>query len=171
MEQWLPVVGYEGYYEVSNEGRVRRLHSPTNKAKSGFLAPGRAPNGYLRVVLSRHNHQKNASVHRLVVEAFIGPFEHREQTNHRDGNKGNNRLGNLEKVSGSENMRHATKMGLNTASPPHLQGSRHHQAKLSEEIVKVIRISTESNRALARHYGVDRRTISFIRQRKTWSHI
>ncbi len=177
MEEWRPALGYEGIYAVSNQGRVRRLHSPTNRSKNdGILSPGLARNGYLRVVLCREGVRRNFSVHRLVLEAFKRPFRSGEVTNHIDGVKRNNGLGNLEQVMQKENDTKARRLGLTKPGcPPHPQGSSHSQAKLCDDKVQHIRaLAQETNLThgeLGQRFGVCRTTISLIVARRTWRHI
>src|SRR3990170_1584133 len=172
MEEWRPAVGYEGLYEVSDQGRVRRLHSPTNRSKNdGVLSPGLAANGYLRVVLCRQNERRNFSVHRLVVEAFKRPFGPGEVTNHIDGDKTNNRPMNLEQVTQKVNDAEARRLGLTTrGKPPILQGSAHHQAQLTDESVREIRAlaGRVMQKDLALRFRVSLCTIQSVVQRRTW---
>lgn len=114
MSRWLPVVGYEGIYEVSDSGEVRSIDrtilSPTGKDR--FL-PGKVIGanidnaGYLRTRLSRDNKMKNFSVHRLVAMAFIPPIDGKTCVNHKDSNKLNNHADNLEWCTHQENTHHA----------------------------------------------------------------
>lgn len=172
MESWLSVVGYEGRYEVSDQGRVRQIRYAGKKGpkpKDGILAPGRAPNGYLRVVLCVGKQRQNASVHRLVLEAFDGPFLEGEQGNHRNGDKSDNRLLNLERVSQRENALHAFRIGLNRSVPGYRWGWGH--PKLTADQVLEIRASSDSIKRLAERYGVRSASIWKILKRKTWKHI
>lgn len=88
-EEWRDVVGYEGYYQVSSEGRVR------NAIYGNILNPWKKNNGYLDVVLVGYG-RKHKMVHRLVAEAFIPNPNNEPQINHKDENKTNNRVENLE---------------------------------------------------------------------------
>ena len=97
-EQWKDIPAYEGLYQVSDHGRVLGQ-------KGHALRPGRDRLGYRTVVLSRQSHKKTFRVHRLVTAAFIG-LDARE-VNHKDGDRGNNRLDNLEYVSHSDNCIHS----------------------------------------------------------------
>ena len=90
-EVWKSVVGYEGYYEVSNLGRVRRV---TNK--NNLLVPNTLPYGYLQVCLSVNAVRKQHRIHRLVAEAFLPNPNNLPIVNHKDWNPSNNRVDNLE---------------------------------------------------------------------------
>jgi hypothetical protein len=135
-EEWRPVVGFEGWYEASNHGRVKRIrpysgHNANRPLRNGgMLSPTLAEHGYLVVNLYTGS---NASVqqkyvHDLVADAFIGPKPEGLTVNHKDTNKGNNRPGNLEHISRGDNVRHANMMGLNPnalLSQEQVQEARH----------------------------------------------
>lgn len=111
---WLPVVGHEGYYEVSNLGDVRsvRYNHKGEVIYSRLLKPAVKAKGYLAVVLSKQNHTTNHLVHRLVASAFLSNPNHLPEVNHIDGNKSNNVVNNLEWCSSSDNLYHAYQIGL-----------------------------------------------------------
>lgn len=92
-EQWLPVVGYEGYYEVSSEGRVRSLAKGRNRRTGKILKPSSDADGYQVLNLSRDGKQKQHKLHRLVATAFYGPSD--LFALHSDDNPANNRASNL----------------------------------------------------------------------------
>lgn len=100
-ERWLPVVGYEGLYEVSSLGRVRSLDRVTEgkcrKRVAGVILSQAvtAGTGYLGVGLWRGGRQERWNVHRLVSEAFLGPRPEGMDTCHYDGDKSNNSASNL----------------------------------------------------------------------------
>ena len=115
-EIWKDIKGFEGRYEVSNFGRVRGLLSANN----GRTLLNRTPHilrtgdnrGYCRVVLIDDNGKRHScSVHRLVAYAFIGNCTDL-QINHKDGNKKNNHVHNLEICDQSYNTIHAFRLGL-----------------------------------------------------------
>lgn len=95
-----PVVGYEGLYEVSDEGDV---YSATMNLR-GPMSRVENEKGYLRVILRKSGVAKNLRVHRLVAMAFIENPNNLPQVNHIDGNKKNNRVENLEWSDGKENI-------------------------------------------------------------------
>lgn len=123
-EEWRPVVGYEGLYEVSNLGRVRSLERYV--IRHGGLASGRPlkihgrirklieqpPWGYPVVSLSKDGVPTKDYVHRLVLGAFVGPCPEGEEVRHLDGNQRNPKLTNLAYGTSSENrldtIRHGT---------------------------------------------------------------
>lgn len=104
-EKWKPVVGFEGLYEVSDEGRVRSLKF----SKVKILKPGINSTGYLQVSLWKNGKMKVFTVHYLVVTTFKGPIPPGMQVNHVNENKLDNRLENLEVVTAKENLNWGTR--------------------------------------------------------------
>lgn len=168
-EEWKPVVGYEGLYEVSNQGRVRSVHG-TNGVAVGQLMKLR-PNwcGYSRVSLRRDGKERDHKVHRLVAVAFLGPLPDGLVTNHIDADRTNNRIENLEYVTQSENIKHAVKIGTMH------RGSRSGMSKLTEaqilEIREKLATATATGRQLAKEYGVAPATICRIKRGVCWGHV
>ena len=108
-EIWKSIKGFRGKYKVSNRGRVARI----TKAKSLRCLKGKLNNkGYLRVGLVKNHKLHSFRVHRLVGLAFIPNPLNKPQINHKDGNKLNNRVDNLEWVTNEENYEHAIKHNL-----------------------------------------------------------
>ena len=106
-EEWRPVVGYEGRYEVSNMGRVRSLVCQRGKRKHPWYMKGKIDRyGYKTVGLSSNGKSRHFTVHRLVALAFIPNPENKETVNHRDGNKLRNETSNLEWATQSEQEYH-----------------------------------------------------------------
>ena len=89
---WFPVCGYEGFYEISKQGEVRRV------ATGKILKTKKECNGYIRVNLSKRGVAKSELLHRLVAKTFIENPENMPTINHIDENKSNNSAGNLEWV-------------------------------------------------------------------------
>jgi hypothetical protein len=120
-EEWRPVKGYEGLYEVSNTGIVRALPKRVPLPNGGFrehelktLSPEAMEKGYLRVTLCRgHREMDKKLIHVLVADAFIpnGGADY-SQVNHRNGVKRDNWLSNLERCTPSYNLWHAIETGL-----------------------------------------------------------
>ena len=110
METWKSVVGYEGFYEISNLGRLRR--------NGKCLADCIDSNGYVINILSLKGKHKTIRRHVLVAEAFIPNNEHKREVNHIDGNKLNNTVENLEWVTHRENAIHSWVHGMTRPAPP-----------------------------------------------------
>ena len=108
-EVWQPIEGYEGFYEVSDQGKIRRLPHAKNFNKR-TLKPGIC-SGYQSVVHCVNKVRKTCLVHRLVAKAFV-PGDQSLTVNHKDGKKLNNHADNLEWVTPSEQTLHAIEMGL-----------------------------------------------------------
>ena len=114
-ETWKPVVGYEGLYEVSDYGRVRSVPHEVPSRNGVRVSPGRMRNpfknktGYVIINLCKNGIIKNHTIHRLVAEAFLPNPDNLPQVNHKDENKLNNNLGNLEWCSVKYNNNYGTK--------------------------------------------------------------
>ena len=111
MEEWKNVNGYEGYYMVSDLGNVKSLERKVMtyqglKTKKERIINPYLTNGYARICLHKNNHKKMVNIHRLVCEAFLPPLCGKEIVNHKDGNRSNNVLSNLEWCTQSENIKH-----------------------------------------------------------------
>jgi hypothetical protein len=122
-ERWLPVVGYEGYYEVSDHGRVRsvdrlvsysgsgRARGYTRTVRGSVLRPGINPAGYLHVNLYKEGQPTSADVHTLVLSAFVGAAGIGMECRHKDGNTANNHYANLQWGTSSENKHDVVRHG------------------------------------------------------------
>lgn len=106
-EIWRPVVGYEGLYEVSDQGRVRSLQSGKWRNRR-ILKLGKNPNGYLYVKLCKDGKGEGMRVHRVVAEAFIPNPNHLATVNHKDEDKTNNFASNLEWMSHKDNINYGS---------------------------------------------------------------
>lgn len=129
-EIWKDVLGYEGLYQVSNTGKVKSLPKSwvsgngVLKSHSGKILNTSISRGYYRVPLNKDGVKKLFTVHRLVAMAFTLNAENLETVNHKDGNKLNNNVDNLEWMSSGDNTRHAHLNGLTK------QGGKHQWAKI-----------------------------------------
>lgn len=172
-EEWKPVVGYEGLYEVSSFGQVRSLRR-TCKASRGIGAIRPVPEkimtqvlrkGYPGTSLCRNGKHKIVRIHKLVLEAFVGPCPRGMNGAHDDGNPLNCRASNLrwdtQEGNCADKHRHGTAM----------IGERNPLAKLTVARVLDIRSSKESSLVLSRKHGVSWTTIKNVRARKIWKHV
>lgn len=157
-ELWLPVVGYEGLYEVSDLGRV------WSHARGKHLKP-RDKDGYQKVTLCDSGLKKQLYIHRLVLAAFVGPCPAGLQTRHGARGKTCNELSNL--CYGTKKENEADKRRDGT-SP---QGERSGSAVLNEQAVREIRSSSLIPRELASFYGVSKSSIRKIKAGKSWAHL
>ena len=164
---WISVVGYEGIYEVSYGGQIRRVASGP---KRWILKSGLDTHGYPLVRLRKAGVRKRHSVHRLVTAAFIGPCPIGKQVNHKDGNKTNNTAENLEYLTPSQNVKHAFQLSLMAARD--MKGERGPNSKLTQERVDKIRslysTGSWSKTGLGELFGVSRRHIGRILSYKNW---
>lgn len=111
MEEWKDIPGYEGLYQVSDQGRVRSLdrivvnsRNVYRTLKGRILRPLKYRNGYFYIVLSKDNHRKNCRVHRLVARAFIPNPENKPHLDHINTKRDDNRVENLRWTTAKENV-------------------------------------------------------------------
>ena len=110
-EVWKDVVGYEGLYKVSDKGNVYSVERKDSRGKKWggrALQPSYHSNGYLCLNLNKNGVTKNKKVHRLVLEAFVSNPNNYPEVNHRDEDKSNNNVENLEWCTRKQNVNHGT---------------------------------------------------------------
>lgn len=169
-EVWRPVKGFEGRYEVSNLGRVKTIphyvnHTNGKRLVKERLRPLQKHNqGYLSVGLS----SLSRLVHRLVAQAFIANPKKLKFVNHKDGNKHNNCVENLEWCTRQENENHAFSTGLKNST-----GSNNAMSKLDEKKVYEIKYKShgKSTKFLSEKYNVHMATIQRIIKGTIWKHV
>lgn len=181
-EIWKPIKGYEGFYEVSNLGRVRSLdrlvirhkhtvnregkesHEHMMKCKGNELKARVNNSGYLYVALHRDGKEKTQRIHRLVAEAFIDNPNNFPQVNHIDEDKLNNRSDNLEWCDCKYNVNYGSRLGA-------MRGVNNPTAKLTEKDVLEIRRRRADGALLkdiAEEFGVSESLISLTANGKNW---
>jgi|688.fasta_scaffold927963_1 hypothetical protein len=181
MEKYIDIKGYEGYYQVSNYGLIKSLARVVNahegkrklNIKERVLKPAIDNNGYFRVALCKGRRLTTFKVHRLVAGHFILNENPKLEVNHKDGNKLNNSVNNLEWVTHSENVIHAFKNNLAQG----LKGSKNPQSKLTEKDVFEIRTIAKAKRNygrldLAKKYGVSEKHIQdIVNNKNIWTDV
>lgn len=160
-ELWKPVKDFP-FHRVSNLGRVESRIGARPKILAGMITK----QGYRIVALAEN---KKIRIHRLILEAFIGPCPPRHAANHKNGRKADNRLENLEWITPSENTQHAYRLGLMTK-----EGENNSKTRLKNEDVleirKLAKLGFHSS-TIAKNFSVTYKCIYDIVNRFTWSHI
>ena len=128
-EEWKDVVGYAGFYQVSNHGRIKRIARGKGTYPGRILKPQLKPDKHLHVRLSKNNIVTTHLVHRLVLEAFVGPCPIGMVSRHLDCDGTNNYLTNITYSTRSENAFDDIKSGNRVDN----RGSKHGNSKLSEK--------------------------------------
>ena len=166
-EVWKDVKGFEGLYQVSNLGNVKRLISERVFAER-LIGRSIDRYGYVKRVLSKNGKNNHFTEHRLVAIAFIDNPENKATVNHINGIKTDNRVENLEWNTNNENHQHAINTGLKDQ-----KGIKHHKCKLTEEQVREIREIgfSQTRMSLSKKYGVSRTNILGIIRGNFWKHL
>lgn len=156
-------------YFINKEGVLYSL--PRNGTKGGFLKE-QTGEFYKFYRVSINGIQKNVYTHRLLGECFIENTENKPQINHKDGNKHNNSICNLEWSTNKENIQHSIKTGLKDLT--FNKGEKNSRSILNNE--KVIQIKTKlslnvKSRDLAKQYGVSEQLICDIKNKRRWKEI
>ena len=159
------IQGYENY-EIDELGQVWSLPKKTRKGIRMIKALKHPKTGYMYVDLCANGKVKKFTIHRLVALNLIPNPENKDQVNHINGNKTDNRVENLEWTTRSENQKHSILKGLRTA-----KGVKNSQSKLSEKDVLLIRSSKEKGSVLAKKLKVSHSTICDIQKNRSWTHI
>lgn len=189
-EIWKDVVGYEGRYQVSDQGHVKTLTRKVYRSdgrlhyvqREKILAGSPSGNGYPMVNLGSGSGKSAMKyVHELILQAFVGSRETGMECRHLDGNRLNNWLGNLKwgtsKEQADDRRRHGTNVGNRgrTRGMHYNCGEDAAKAKFTESDVREIRrVFAEGNHtfvSLSKVYGVHPTTINAIVKRKHWSYV
>lgn len=165
-EIWKDVVGYEGFYKISNFGRVNSL------ARNKLMSPGIDDKGYLRVCLTKLGIRKTLRMHRMIMLSFVPNPLKRTDINHKNGVKSDCRLCNLEWCTRSENVLHAVRTGLKSRP----KGVLNNKAVLNERDVLEIRASRKDRnrhtiRLLSNKFGITYHHVRSVMYYKSWKHV
>ena len=159
-EIWKDIKGYEGFYQVSNMGRVKSLeriilniNGKKRIIKEKILKHKNISSGYLAVILYKCCKGKTMYIHRLVANAFIDNPNNYIDVNHIDGNKCNNFFSNLEWVTRSNNIKHAYNTGLRKA---HIDKAR--QKAIEEKSIPVLQFD-KNNFLIAEYKSINQAVI------------
>jgi hypothetical protein len=171
VDDWRAIPGYSNYEASGVSGQIR------NAQTGRVLRPSKHRRGYHFLSLRDDTKRKKAVyVHKLITLTFLGPNT-KGTVNHKNFDPSDNRIDNLEYMTARENLMHAHQHGRIPLPPGYKvghqesQGVRHARAILNDEIVREIRISTESNKVLALRYGVCSKHIGDVRARRAWGHV
>jgi len=178
---WIPVIGYEQFYHISDGLNVKALEQKSiakdgrrmNHRKEKILKPyiSKGENRYYNVKFRKINgcKEKTFMLHRLLAIHFIPNPDNKPHVNHINGIKTDNRIENLEWVTRSENAKHSIKIGLQIP----FKGEENGCSKLTEKQVLEIREIGKSKtlKEIANTYGVSITLVSDILNRKIWKHI
>lgn len=160
-EIWKDIPSYEGYYQVSSLGRIRSIGRIKKILR--FIVEKK---GYLAVSLCVSYQRKIFTVHRIVANVFIPNPLGLSDVNHKNGNKKDNSLNNLEWLSHKDNVRHAMETGITNYI---------HRSKLTEDDVlnidRLYFVEKWNMQDISKMYGMEVRSIRNILKRKIWKHV
>lgn len=176
VEEWAPVAGFEGFYEISDHGRVKSLLRWVGAAggkqrmiHERVLHPGLASRGYRYSSLRRDGVSHRFGVHRLVLTAFAGPCPDGMECRHLNGVRTDNRIENLRWGTKLENAKDRTLHGTENI------GEKHGHSKLTEpeviEMRKCYAVGGLSHRDIATMFGISKSQTGHILRGKYWKHI
>jgi hypothetical protein len=175
-EIWKDVVGFKGIYKVSSLGRLKSLERIVVRKNDVRLRInekiilGSDHHGYLYTTLRKKDCRVQKFIHVIVAEAFIGVKPEGKEVCHFDGNRKNNCVNNLRYGTRSDNVRDAIAHATHY-TPFRKKGSERSQAKINEEIAKLIKNSADSSYVLAKRFNVSRSLISNIKRNRAWTHV
>ncbi len=166
-KEWQKIKGFQDY-EISNYGEIKSFND-YHKKEPRLLNPSNIDYGYTLVSLTNnHGKRKTCLVHRLVAIAFIkNNNEYKIQVNHKDGNKHNNVVTNLEWCTARENSQHACDTGLNPSNPGEYNGMSKIDNKEAIQVIQKI-LDGKTNEEIAKEYNIHSRYVSLIRHKKRW---
>lgn len=170
-EIWKNIAGYEEYYQISNNGKVKSLYRIDCRGQTRnekILKPGDA-SGYLMVILSKNRKKRPFKIHRLVLYAFIGKPQKGMVARHLDGNRLNNRLDNLCWGTASENQLDRKIHGTDSI------GENNGKSKITEtQVIKIRKLKEKyklSYKKISDQENIPYGIVLNIFSGKSWSHV
>lgn len=182
IEEWRDVEGFEGFYQVSNLGRVRSLDRivpyPNSRYVNGvgkreflgkILKLNTNKHGYLQVTLRKNGIQTTHKVHQLVAIAFLKKPDFRCVVNHKNSKRDDNQVDNLEWCTQQQNLMHAAEKGAMSRFE-----NSHNNTTITKETVLQIRKLYEGGQkiiTIANSYNLKHNHVESIVKRRTWRHL
>lgn len=173
-EKWKDIKQYEGLYQISNLGKVKRLGFSYNSPFQGKviipykILQGSLKDGYQQIALFKNGVRELVFIHRLVAIAFISNCEDKPFVNHKDSIRSNNKVDNLEWVTAKENSKHAHASGTFTMP----RGENTASTNLKNEDVKYIKDNPDNlkQKEIALKFGISQGGVSKIQNNKNWKY-
>jgi uncharacterized protein YerC len=160
------VKGYEGLYFVNDSGDFFSYPKKTRKGIRKMKPLENKKTGYLYIDLCKNGKVKKFTAHRLIAISFLPNEENKQEVNHINGIKTDNKVGNLEWVTKSENQLHSIKNGLRTT-----KGEKNSQSKLNENDVLKIFKDKRTYKEISLDFKISVPTICDIKRGYSWTHI
>jgi hypothetical protein len=176
------IPGYEGSYAITDDGKVwsyprqwqfAKKHCVTGHHNGKFLNQHKHSGGYLMAVLTTHSKKRMRYIHRLVAQTYIPNPHSLPEVNHKDGNKKNNHVSNLEWVTRKQNAKHAKKLGVYGVHNP-ARGERHPDARLRDQDVlemRAIRKFGFTIKVIAHAYSHSWSATREVLTYQSWTHL
>lgn len=175
-EIWKDIIGYEGFYKISNYGKVKSLArlvkmgpNKFRQTNEMFLNPSKSIHGYWRLCLQKNGKRNMHFIHRLIGKAFIPNPENKPEINHINGIRDDNSMDNLEWVTTLENQLHS----VHVLKRKILRGNEVGNSILNPELILELKYMKQyfSYTKLQDIYEIDRATIHLAVTGKNWKHL
>jgi hypothetical protein len=167
MENWKDIPGWKGVYQISDHGRVKSFR--WNKEKILKIQSDRLGYQFIMLHVSAGVRDRRL-IHRIVAQAFLSNPENKPEVNHKDLNKSNNHISNLEWNTRSENIRHSIENGHHYIP----KGVEQPKAKINDEIARDIKLELRNGKMpleISKTLNVPYCIVKDIKRGKTWRHV